>query len=134
MNDILVGMISGQIIAIIFSSHIIFLLIQQNSFSFMKKIISKMHIYLLIFITIGSFFFWNLFSVIWVFITSSSIYNDDYFSYNTIISLIIIFGMIFCVSYIFIRKFLLHILFETLVFIIVFAVLTPFMIRRIEMI
>mgnify|MGYP001248074438 CR=1 FL=1 len=134
MNDILVGMISGQIIAIIFSSHIIFLLIQQNSFSFMKKIISKMHLYLLIFITIGSFFFWNLFSVIWVFITSSSIYNDDYFSYNTIISLIIIFGMIFCVSYIFIRKFLLHILFETLVFIIVFAVLTPFMIRRIEMI
>ena len=134
MNDILVGMISGQIIAIIFSRHIIFLLIQQNSFSFMKKIISKMHLYLLIFITIGSFFFWNLFSVIWVFITSSSIYNDDYFSYNTIISLIIIFGMIFCVSYIFIRKFLLHILFETLVFIIVFAVLTPFMIRRIEMI
>ena len=134
MNDILVGMISGQIIAIIFSSHIIFLLIQQNSFSFMKKIISKMHLYLLIFITIGSFFFWNLFSVIWVFITSSSIYNDDYFSYNTIISLIIIFGMIFCVSYIFIRKFLLHILFETLVFIIVFAVLTPFMIRRIDLI
>ena len=91
MNDILVGMISGQIIAIIFSSHIIFLLLQQNSFNLMKKIISKMHLYSLIFVSIGSFFFWNLFSVIWVFLSSSSIYNYDFFSYTTIISLIIIF-------------------------------------------
>ncbi len=134
MNDILVGMISGQIIAIIFSSHIIFLLLQQNSFNLMKKIISKMHLYSLIFVSIGSFFFWNLFSVIWVFLSSSSIYNYDFFSYTTIISLIIIFCTIFCFSYIFVRKFLFHILFETLVFIIVFGVLTPFMIRRIDLI
>ena len=132
MNDILVGMISGQIIAIIFSSHIIFLLLQQNSFNLMKKIISKMHLYSLIFVSIGSFFFWNLFSVIWVFLSSSSIYNYDFFSYTTIISLIIIFCTIFCFSYIFVRKFLLHILFETVVILFVFGVLAPFMIKRIE--
>ena len=134
MNDILVGMISGQIIAIIFSSHIFFLIIQKNNFNFMKKIISKMHLYYLIFISIGSFFFWNLFSVILVYTSASLIYNYEFFSSSTIISFVIIFCIVFCISYIFIRKFVFHILFETFVFILVFGILTPFMIRRIDLI
>ena len=133
MKLLLVGMISGQIISIIFSSHIFFLLIFYDRFSYIRNNISKINRSYLIMISIGMFFFWNLLSVIYVYISYFTYENYEFLGFRIIIIIIIIF-IVFSISYIFVRKFLFHILFETLVFIIVFGVLTPFMIRRIDLI
>ena len=131
MKLLLVGMISGQIISIIFSSHIFFLLIFYDRFSYIRNNISKINRSYLIMISIGMFFFWNLLSVIYVYISYFTYENYEFLGFRIIIIIIIIF-IIFSISYIFVRKFLLHILFETVVILFVFGVLAPFMIKRIE--
>ena len=132
MKLLLVGMISGQIISIIFSSHIFFLLIFYDRFSYIRDIISKISRSYLIMMSIGMFFFWNLLSVIYVYISSFSYDDYEFLEFRIIIIIIIIIFIVFSISYIFVRKFLLHILFETVVILFVFGVLTPFMIKRIE--
>ncbi|MBI20893.1 MAG: hypothetical protein CL780_01435 [Chloroflexi bacterium] len=131
MKLLLVGMISGQIISIIFSSHIFFLLIFYDRFSYIRNNISKINRSYLIMISIGMFFFWNLLSVIYVYISYFTYENYEFLGFRIIIIIIIIF-IVFSISYIFVRKFLLHILFETVVILFVFGVLAPFMIKRIE--
>ena len=132
MKLLLVGMISGQIISIIFSSHIFFLLIFYDRFSYIRDIISKISRSYLIMMSIGMFFFWNLLSVIYVYISSFSYDDYEFLEFRIIIIIIIIIFIVFSISYIFVRKFLLHILFETVVILFVFGVLAPFMIKRIE--
>ena len=132
MKLLLVGMISGQIMSIIFSSHIFYLLTFYDRFSNIRDIISKISSSYLIVISIGIFLFWNLLSVIYVYINSLTYENYELLSFKTIIFFIIILFIVFCISYIFVRKFLLHILFETVVILLVFGVFTPFMIKRIE--
>ena len=132
MKFLLIGMISGQIISIIFSSHFFYLLTFYDRFSHIRETISKISSLYLIMISIGIFFFWNLVSVIYVYITSFTYENYEILAFRTIIIIIIILFIVFCISYIFVRKFLLHILFETVVILFVFGVLTPFMIKRIE--
>ena len=131
MKLLLVGMISGQIISIIFSSHIFFLLIFYDRFSYIRNNISKINRSYLIMISIGMFFFWNSLSVIYVYISYFTYENYEFLGFRIIIIIIIIF-IVFSISYIFVRKFLLHILFETVVILFVFGVLAPFMIKRIE--
>ena len=131
MKLLLVGMISGQIISVIFSSHIFFLLIFYDRFSYIRNNISKINRSYLIMISIGMFFFWNLLSVIYVYISYFTYENYEFLGFRIIIIIIIIF-IVFSISYIFVRKFLLHILFETVVILFVFGVLAPFMIKRIE--
>ena len=131
MKLLLVGMISGQIISIIFSSHIFFLLIFYDRFSYIRNNISKINRSYLIMISIGMFFFWNLLSVIYVYISYFTYENYEFLGFRIIIIIIIIF-IVFSISYIFVRKFLLHILFETVVILFVFGVLAPFMIKKIE--
>ena len=132
MKLLLVGMISGQIMSIIFSSHIFYLLTFYDRFSNIRDIISKISSSYLIVISIGIFLFWNLLSVIYVYINSLTYENYELLSFKTIIFFIIFLFIVFCISYIFVRKFLLHILFETVVILLVFGVFTPFMIKRIE--
>ena len=131
MKLLLVGMISGQIISIIFSSHIFFLLIFYDRFSYIRNNISKINRSYLIMISIGMFFFWNLLSVIYVYISYFTYENYEFLVFRIIIIIIIIF-IVLSISYILVRKFLLHILFETVVILFVFGVLAPFMIKRIE--
>ena len=126
------GMMSGMLYGMFFTTHLLLLLTYNSYFFKARNTVSGFPIYLLAIAAILSLFLWSivgtLFALINYFFYKNLSNNEiEFFIYILVTSVVV-----FLLSYFFARRLIFHVLFELFVFGLVYGLLIPSLILRLD--
>ena len=132
MIIVVLGMMSGMAFGMFFTTHLLLLLTFNSYFYKVRKTVSGLPIYVIALVSILSLFLWSIVGTLlalinYVFYKNLSHNEIEFFIYILVTSTVF-----FLLSYFFARKLIFHVLLELFVFGLVYGLLLPNLIIRLD--
>ena len=132
MLIVVLGMMSGMAFGMFFTTHLLLLLTFNSYFYKVRETVSGLPIYVIALVSILSLFLWSIVGTLlalinYVFYKNLSNNEIEFFIYILVTSTVF-----FLLSYFFARKLIFHVLLELFVFGLVYGLLIPNLVTRLD--